>query len=112
MSASGARTKRASRTAIRVWAWVAGVLSFLTPYGLLGLWPKPAEAASATTTTTAMKQKPRRPVVIVVTKKIVYTKSPTTSVTSSGPVHYVYAPSTSGTATSAATATTCGTHPC
>jgi hypothetical protein len=107
MSVPAARTKRASRTVIRVWAWAVGVLSFLTPYGLLGLWPKPAEAAPATTSATAAQPKPRRPVVIVVTKKIVYTKSPTTSVTSSGPVHYVYAPSTS-----AATATTCGTHPC
>lgn len=107
MSAPAVRTKRASRTAIRVWAWAAGVLSFLTPYGLLGLWPKPAEAAWATTTPPAVASKQARPVVIVVTKKIVYTKSPTASVTSSGPVHYVYAPSTS-----TATATTCGTHPC
>ena len=105
MAARDARPKRASRATIRVWAWVVGALSFLTPYGLLGLWPKPAQAATAATTTTPAR--PRRPVVIVVTKKIVYTKAATPSVTTSGPVHYTYAPSTS-----TATATTCGTHPC
>jgi hypothetical protein len=109
MSAPSARARRASRTAIRAWAWGVGALSFLTPYGLLGLWPKPAQAASVATATPGEEAKVRRPVVIVVTKKIVYTKSPTASVTSSAPIHYVYAPST---ATSTATATTCGTHPC
>jgi hypothetical protein len=104
MPAPGARPKRASRTRIRAWAWVVGALSFLTPYGLLGLWPRPVQAAPATATAPATA---RRPVVIVVTKKIIYTKSPRSSVTTSGPVHYTYAPSTS-----TATATTCGTHPC
>jgi hypothetical protein len=85
-------------------AWIAGAASFLTPYGLLGLWPRPAAAASATSAAVARS---RRPVVVIVTKKIVYTRSARTSVTSSGPIQYTYAPSSS-----TATATTCGTHPC
>jgi hypothetical protein len=98
------RPKRASRTAIRAWAWAAGAASFLAPYGLLGLWPRPAEAAATAPPAVAA---PRRPVVVIVTKKIVYTRSAAPSVTSSGPVSYTYAP-----ATAPATAATCGTHPC
>lgn len=99
-----AKPKRASRRLVRVWAWTAGALSFLSPFALLGLWPKPAySAAAAPTSTTA---RPRRPVVVVVTKRIVYTQSASSSVSSSGPVHYVFAPSAPSVATS------CGTHAC
>lgn len=107
-AAAQPKRKRASRRLVRAWAWILGVLSFLSPLALLGLSPKPASAAasSAAATTTA---RPKRPVVIVVTKRIVYTKSPTSSVstTGSGPtITYVPAPSTSSAAT------TCATPPC
>jgi hypothetical protein len=94
---------------VRAWAWIVGALSFLSPWGMLGLWPKPAAAeAPPTTTTTTATAPPKRPVVLVITKRIVYTRSPTSSVstTGSGPIHYVYAPSTSSAAT------TCATPPC
>ncbi len=101
--------KRASRRSVRIWAWTAGALSFLSPWALLGLSPKPATAGEtpATTATTA-PARPRRPVVVVVTKRIVITDSPTSSVSTSGsgPIHYVYAPA------APATATTCGSHAC
>ncbi len=103
MSSAVAKPKRASRRLVRVWAWAAGALSFLSPFALLGLWPKPAYSAAAASPATT---RPQRPVIVVVTKKIVYSKSPTSSVSSSGPIHYVYASSASPVATS------CGTHAC
>jgi hypothetical protein len=101
------RRKRASRRMVRLWAWTAGALSFLAPWALLGHWPKPAPVAAAAAAP-AKATRPRRPVVVVVTKKIVYTDSPTSSVstTGGGSVHYVYAPSTTPVATS------CGSPPC
>lgn len=101
--------KRASRRAVRTWAWTAGALSFLSPWALLGLSPKPATAAGASVTAaTTAPARPRRPVVVVVTKRIVITDSPTSSVSTSGsgPVQYVYAPA------APATASTCGSHAC
>ncbi len=103
-----AKRRRASRRAVRIWAWTIGALSFLAPWALLGHWPKPALSAAAPAAPTTT-QKPRRPVVVVVTKKIIYTDAPTSSTTTTGggSVHYVYAPSTSAPA-----ATSCGSTPC
>ncbi len=104
-----AKPKRASRRAIRMWGWTAGVLSFLSPFVLFGLSPKPVQAStSGTQAGGAPTQRPHRPVVLVVTKKIIYTQAPTTSVTTSGsgPITYVQA------AAAPAVAATCGTHPC
>ena len=103
---AASRPRRASRGLVRVWAWTLGGLSFLSPLALFGVFPKPAQAA-ATSSTAAVAQ-PHRPVVVVITKKIIYTKSASSSVSSSGsgPVNYVYAPA------AAPVATTCGTHPC
>jgi hypothetical protein len=101
-----------SRTVVRAWAWIAGVMSFLAPFGLLGLSPKPAEGSTPATLPTAdaaaARPKQQRPVVIVVTKRIVYTKvaAPPVS-TSSGTIGYTSAP-----AAPAPAATTCGTHAC
>jgi hypothetical protein len=106
-----AKRARVSRTVVRVWAWIAGVMSFVAPFGLLGLSPKPAEGATtaATATTAAGTGRPRRPVVVVITKRVVYTKAASSSVatSSSGSIGYTYAP-----AAPAPAATTCGTHAC
>ncbi|MGH2595598.1 MAG: hypothetical protein ACRDH7_06520 [Actinomycetota bacterium] len=103
---AASRPKRASRRLVRVWAWALGGLSFLSPLALFGVFPKPAQAA-ATSSTAAVAQS-HRPVVVVITKKIIYTKSASSSISSigAGPVNYVYAPA------AAPVATTCGTHPC
>ncbi|MGZ4110199.1 MAG: hypothetical protein ACXVP7_10995 [Actinomycetota bacterium] len=99
------RPKRASRALVRTWAWTAGALSFLSPFALFGLYPKPAQGAA--TTRAATKVSPtRRPVVVIVTKKIVYTHAATSSTSSSGPINYVYAPA------APAVATSCATPPC
>ena len=100
-----ARPKRASRSLVRVWAWTIGALSFLSPFALFGLYPKPA-AGTPPAPSSAQVAEPRRPVVVVVTKKIVYTQSASSSTTSSGPINYVYAPA------APAVATSCGTPPC
>jgi len=103
---AASRPKRASRRLVRVWAWALGGLSFLSPLALFGVFPKPAQAA-ATSSTAAIAPSPR-PVVVVITKKIIYAKSASSSISSSGagPVNYVSAPA------AAPVATTCGTHPC
>ncbi len=36
------RRSRLSKRALRVWAWIAGGLAFLSPWVALGLSPKPA----------------------------------------------------------------------
>ena len=92
---------------VRAWAWALGALSFLAPWGLLGLSPKPVSAAPASPTP-PKAGRTQRPVVVVVTKKIVYTKSASSSVstTGGGPVTYVSAPATSAVAAS------CATPPC
>ena len=102
-----AKPKRASRGMVRFWAWTVGAMSFLSPFALLGLSPKPAQGAPATPSRTAAQTR-RRPVVVVVTKRIVYTKSASSSVSPSGagPVQYVQAPAAPPVAVS------CGTHAC
>jgi hypothetical protein len=109
-----AKRKRASKRAVRVWAWSLGALSFLSPLAFLGASPK-AEAAnpagSASATTTAAAQPPKRPVVIVVTRRIIKRAAPKPVYTSSsssggGGTTYVSAP------VSAPAATSCGTHAC
>ena len=95
---------RASRRLVRLYAWTAGTLSFLSPLALLGLSPKPATAESAGGLQPA-RASVRRPI-LVITKKIVYTRSPSSSVSSQAPVGVVTAPSAPPTAVS------CGTHPC
>lgn len=105
------RRTRVSRNVVRVWAWIAGAMSFLAPFGLLGLSPRPAERAKAgpPSATAARPAHHRRPVVVIVTKRIVYTKAASSSVTtsSSGSIGHTYAP-----VASAPAATTCGTHAC
>ncbi len=106
-----AKPKRASRGLVRFWAWTLGAISFLSPFALLGLSPKPAEGATPQPSQrSATKTAARRPVVVVVTKKIIYTESASSSssVSSSGggPVQYVQAPAAPPAAVS------CGTHPC
>ncbi len=103
--------RRASRGAVRAWAWILGTFSFLAPWMLLGLSPKPpADAAPAPTHKGSTP--PQRPVVMVITKKIVVTAPtaasvPTRTTTGAAPIHYVYAP-----APAAPVAVSCGTHPC
>ncbi len=108
MGSAPAESTPASKSAVRIWAWALGGLSFLAPLGLLGLSPKPVAAQSGTTPT-AQAVKPKRPVVIIVTRKRIIQDAPKPSVTSSGGggVNYVYAPSTAAPA-----AVSCGTHPC
>ena len=96
------RAKRASRGVVRVWAWSIGALSFLSPFALFGLFPKPAQSQSAAAIPTHQQH---RRVIVIVTKKIVWSAAPA-SRTSSGPITYVQAPS------APAVATTCGTAPC
>ena len=104
---ASAKPKRASRGLVRFWAWTVGALSFLSPFALFGVSPRPAQGAPATPSQTAASTR-RRPVVVVVTKRIVYTKSASSSVSPSGgaPVQYVQAPA------AAPVAVSCSTPPC
>ena len=120
MAAPAAKPRRASRRQIRLWAWIAGALSFFAPFGLFGLSPRPTAgvaAQSGAKPTRTRPPKPRRPVVVVVTKKIVIedpaapSSSSGTTVTSSAPINYVYAPAPAAPAP-APVAVSCGTHPC
>ena len=103
--------RRASRGAVRAWAWVLGTFSFLAPWMILGLSPKPsADAAPARAPKPSTP--PQRPVVMVITKKIIVTAPtaasvPTRTTSGSAPIHYVYAP-----APAAPVTVSCGTHPC
>lgn len=104
--------RRANRSAVRAWAWILGTFSFLAPWTILGLSPKPAADASPTPATKGPTTR-QRPVVMVITKKIVVTTTAAASVpvrTTSGaaPIHYVYAPAPA----SAPVTVSCGTHPC
>jgi len=102
--------RRASRGKVRAWAWFLGIFSFLAPWTILGLSPKPpADAAPAPAS--KKPTTPQRPVVVVVTKKVIVTSPaapsvPTRTTTGSAPIHYVYAPAPAPVAVS------CGTHPC
>jgi hypothetical protein len=103
--------RRASRGAVRAWAWILGTFSFLAPWMILGLSPKPP-AAAAPTRAPKPSAPPQRPVVMVVTKKIIVTAPtapsvPVRTTTGSAPINYVYAP-----APAAPVAVSCGTHPC
>ena len=110
MGAANAENAPASKSAVRVWAWALGGLSFLAPLGVLGLSPKPV-AAQGSATPVAQTAKPKRPVVIIVTRRRIIQDAPKAPVVTSsggGGVSYVYAPSTAA----APVAASCGTHPC
>ncbi len=70
--------RRASRRVLRVWAWVAGGLAFLTPWVALTSAPRPTVQNAATA--------PTRPVVLVkkVTRRVIITPAKT-----GAPVRYV-----------------------
>ncbi len=102
------RRTRVSRSRVRLWAWTAGALSFLSPWLLLAVSPKPAQGETQSSSAISPRSL-ARPVVVVVTKKIIYDSAPSsTSSGGTGPIHYVY-PSP---ASSAPVALSCGTHPC
>ena len=110
---STAEVAHTSKTAVRIWAWALGVLSFLSPLALLGLYPKPAQADGSAASVQAAAVKPKRPVIIVVTKKIIqrdprpavtYTPSYSSSGGGGGGVTYVQAPAPAPAAVS------CGSH--
>jgi hypothetical protein len=115
--ARAASPRRASRRQIRLWAWIAGALSFFAPFGLFGASPRPTAGAAAVKVKPPHTHPPKRPVVVVVTKKIVIEEPatsssvPATTTTSSGPVNYVYAPAPAAPAPAPVTVS-CGTHPC
>jgi hypothetical protein len=103
--------RRASRGAVRAWAWIVGTFSFLAPWLILGLSPKPS-ADAAPTPVARGSAKPQRPVVMV-TKKVIVTSHaaasmPTRTTSGAAPIHYVYAPAPA----SAPVTVSCGTHPC
>ena len=112
MQSQSAEVAQTSRTAVRIWAWALGALSFLSPLALLGLYPKPAQADGSAASVQAAAVRPKRPVIIVVTKKIIqrdprpavtYTPSYSSSGGGSG-VTYVQAPAPAPAAVS------CGSH--
>jgi hypothetical protein len=97
---------RASRGQVRAWAWTLGALSFLSPWALLGLSPRPAQTATAAWTQATTPQ--HRPVVVIVTKKIVLTQqqaAPTVVSGGGSAPSYVYS-------APAPVAVSCGSHPC
>ncbi len=105
--------RRASRGEVRAWAWILGSFSFLAPWAVLGLSPKPAADASPTPAAKGPTTTTQRPVVMVITKKIIVTTTaaaPVAARTTSGaaPIQYVYAPAPA----SAPVTVSCGTHPC
>jgi hypothetical protein len=71
--------KRASRRALRAWAWLAGAVSFLTPTAILATAPRPAASAVPVATS------PRAPEVIIhhVIRRVVV-RAPTRVVTVGG----------------------------
>ena len=104
--------RRASRGEVRAWAWTFGTFSFLAPWAILGLSPKPAADASPTQAPKGPTT-PQRPVVMVITKKIIVTtttaaSAPARTTSGAAPIHYVYAPAPA----SAPVTVSCGTHPC
>lgn len=80
--------RRASKRALRVWAWVTGGIAFLAPLGALAASPGPPAADVA-------QGRPDRPVLVIrrITKRIVVREQP-----ADVPVQYVYAPSTTSSA--------------
>ena len=102
------RPKRASKGQVRLWAWMAGLLSFAAPWAAFGLSPKPASGQTVRVPTAAAT-KPHRPVVVVITKKVIYTRTaapPVTTTSGGAGVISVPAPAAPPVAVS------CGTHPC
>jgi hypothetical protein len=79
---AGRRRTRLSKGRVRAVAWVTGVTTFLTGWGILGLAPK--ESSSATTVTRAS-----RPVIVVrkVLRRVIIPDP-----VASAPVRYVTAP--------------------
>ncbi|MGZ8600659.1 MAG: hypothetical protein ACXWXQ_02740 [Actinomycetota bacterium] len=84
--------RRASRRTLRGWAWLAGGLAFFAPLAALGASPTPA-------TDTAQGER-ERPVLVIrtITRRVIVREQP-----AQAPVQYVYAPSSSGPGTVAAT---------
>jgi hypothetical protein len=78
--------RRLSRRALRAWAWVAGIATFVSPAAALAIQPKPSVAAASAT-------QARRPVVVVrkITRRVIV-REPARS----APVRYVYAGGGSG----------------
>jgi hypothetical protein len=104
--------RRASRGEVRAWAWILGTSSFLAPWAILGLSPKPAADASPTPVPKGSTT-PQRPVVMVITKKIIVTTTaaapaPARITSGAAPINYVYAPAPAA----APVTVSCGTHPC
>ncbi len=73
-----APSRRTPRRILRLWAWIAGGLAFLTPWVALSAAPKPAAQNAATG--------PTSPVILVkkITRRVVITPARTTA-----PVRYV-----------------------
>jgi hypothetical protein len=96
----GRRRKRASRGALRAWAWVAGGASFLLPTAILSVAPRPAASAVPATAS------PEAPVVIIhhVVRRVVVQSAPR--------VVTVGAPAVvTGVAAAPPAASTGGSHP-
>lgn len=92
-----ARSRRLSKRALRVWAWIIGTAAFASPWVALGLSPKPSTASASPAS--------KRPVVIIrkITRRVIVRSSPKPA-----PVHYVYAggSSSGGSVSLAASPTT------
>jgi hypothetical protein len=104
--AAGRRKRRMPKGAVRTFAWIGGAASFLSPFVVLGVAPKPAPAATGPT-----QSAPRRVLVVHhVIRKIIITEAPTSSgpqyvSSGSGGTVYVPAPAAPPVASSG------GSHP-
>jgi hypothetical protein len=83
------RRKRLSKGRVRAIAWVTGVTTFLTGWGILGIAPKPAASADAA------KTRPTRPPTVVhrILRRVVIVDP-----ASPAPVRFVDAPGAGGPA--------------
>jgi hypothetical protein len=93
------RRKRASKRVLRVLAWTAGVTSFLSPWAVLGLAPKPVADAAT--------QKPKVIVRHRVVHRVIWQQAP---VTTQPRVRYVYV-SGAGGGSGSSPVSTGGSHP-
>jgi hypothetical protein len=104
MTEPRARRTRLSKRALRLWAWVAGGLAFLSPWAALALSPKPAAQAAQAPS--------ERPVIIVrrITRRVIVRDAPRPSAPQ---IRYVSSGSSSsaGSAVAPPTTTTSGSHP-
>jgi hypothetical protein len=93
MTEAPTRRKRLSKGRIRAIAWVTGVTTFFTGWGVLGMAPKPAASADGA------KAKPTRPALVVhrILRRVVIV-DPASGV----PVRYVDVPGSGGSATGGA----------